>query len=868
MRKSDGFKLDILSQIADDIIERNSVKRAYLLNKRKKKRNYAPLIVAGALAASILLVLGGMLLGGLFGSEPPPTAVQQIPVYEGMTVSDTLADAGGEALALQAPASLMARSGVARDAAIKARADHYARPGSTVYITVHLSNPDEYEIVSLRQNGKKYTSYMFERGSDLENLILKVELGMEEGIFDYTVDSIKYIDGKKIDEADKQKELDVLMRGNPTVSIGVYAEESFPSVHSPTVTAGFDTLALTLRLRDPHGLIAASKGNAYVALYNADGQLVATKPVAVGVNELLFTGLPVDATYRYTVEAVCDMMNGMPAGRHVLVEGEVRTRSPLTLVLAGINDTGVSFSAEWAADFDAPALDSLTLLLDGVQVKTLSADTTSLSGLLPQRNYTLVAAYTWKGIENKVTLSFTTGRLYCTVTHYQETLDGEWVEVYSERVEVFIGQTLSPATRQYLGFVVPTRESVVGNTDLTEINYYYARKRSTATFVTNGGEPIASGTYMYGEKLPTPVRDGYAFKGWTTSASGTNVVTEMGASNQTYYAHWSGPPEDSRFVYEIVDGEAMITGHRLPSDGVDMDLVIPSNLGGYPVTKIAKRAFANSQIKGLTLGKNVKVVCEEAFEGCERLVRISMNSDVLIQNRAFLNCTALLEIDFGSGEVTLEALSGGIFSGAMYSVVLPENVTLTGSGIIFALCTNLVEIYNLTSCELKDKPLVVHTSADAPSAIKITPDGWLFVEVDGEGVLIEYTLETDYIDELILPSSTPSGYTYVVSDRVFRWFPAVTRLIIPDGVTEIWSLPESIRYLEIGGDVKYIAAETLSLCYELVQVVFADPDGWWVVDTEYIPETVTEWRVDVSDPWTTAENFRRFTPYYCLEKRE
>lgn len=54
---------------------------------------------------------------------------------------------------------------------------YYASKNQDIYITIHLSNPSGFEIVSFTLNAKKWANYMFEPGSDLENLILKLNVG-------------------------------------------------------------------------------------------------------------------------------------------------------------------------------------------------------------------------------------------------------------------------------------------------------------------------------------------------------------------------------------------------------------------------------------------------------------------------------------------------------------------------------------------------------------------------------------------------------------------------------------------------------------------------------------------------------------------
>jgi uncharacterized repeat protein (TIGR02543 family) len=72
-----------------------------------------------------------------------------------------------------------------------------------------------------------------------------------------------------------------------------------------------------------------------------------------------------------------------------------------------------------------------------------------------------------------------------------------------------------------------------------EINTY------TVTFNANGGtvsptSDVTGDDWTLGS-LPTPTRDGYTFKGWFTTASGSTAVTEsrVYSSNTTIYAQWT-----------------------------------------------------------------------------------------------------------------------------------------------------------------------------------------------------------------------------------------------------------------------------------------------------------------------------------------
>ena len=144
---------------------------------------------------------------------------------------------------------------------------YYALKNEDIYIYIHLSNPDEFEILSFTLNGKKYSSNMFEYGSDLETLILKYNVGDVDGLQEYTIDAIKYVDGEKIK--------DVRMEGDKTVKVFVNDEK--------------DLLQFNAELSFMTLTIAPTKPLISLALYEGEELLRTLSP-----NDTEITDLPFD----------------------------------------------------------------------------------------------------------------------------------------------------------------------------------------------------------------------------------------------------------------------------------------------------------------------------------------------------------------------------------------------------------------------------------------------------------------------------------------------------------------------------------------------------------------------------------------------
>jgi uncharacterized repeat protein (TIGR02543 family) len=78
---------------------------------------------------------------------------------------------------------------------------------------------------------------------------------------------------------------------------------------------------------------------------------------------------------------------------------------------------------------------------------------------------------------------------------------------------------------------------------------FYARwtvKTVSVTLNANGGDAVPGTTVTYAKTygtgtlgaLPTPVREGYVFKGWYTAGGSKVTASTKVSANTTYYAHW------------------------------------------------------------------------------------------------------------------------------------------------------------------------------------------------------------------------------------------------------------------------------------------------------------------------------------------
>ena len=418
MKRKDELKIEILSNIKDEIIDKQSAKRYALMNKKRKPKWIIPSSVAAVLLIAIMIPLFIVLFS------------KQVPVYEGMTVSTTYqpskntASSGGVTM-LSASGSGGSQISFLKDdngnhnghnkkpvedivddefsssLTIPEQHMYYANPSQDIYITVHISNPDSFEILSFTLNGKKYSSYMFEDGSDMENLILKVTVPAgAEGITEYTIDAIKYVDGTAIK--------DVKMEGDRTVKVGVYTAGKQPTASVSDEIIGINDISFTVSINDRLDLIKMSEGNIFVIICDDSSVVYKQELNPDEINNIKFDSLIMDTTYRYAIVANYDSLDGAGFSTHILYEKEFTTKNIVAFKPASITQSGISFELEWEESFENKVLDSLALYRGEEKVRELDVNATSVDGLLSNNEYRLVATYTNKGETETSDLIFTT----------------------------------------------------------------------------------------------------------------------------------------------------------------------------------------------------------------------------------------------------------------------------------------------------------------------------------------------------------------------------------------------------------------------------------------------------------------------------
>lgn len=155
------------------------------------------------------------------------------------------------------------------------------------------------------------------------------------------------------------------------------------------------------------------------------------------------------------------------------------------------------------------------------------------------------------------------------------------------------------------------------------------------------------------------------------------------------------------FTYEVVGGNATVTGCDGGDGTCPANIVIPSTLGGATVTAIGTRAFDGiPTITALTIPNTVTEIGSSAFEYAQITTLVIPDSVISIGSTAFYSM-ALTSLTLGS---SLTTIGGDAFAySSLTTLVIPNSVTTISSTAFYD--------NNLTSLTLGNQVTTIGSSA-------------------------------------------------------------------------------------------------------------------------------------------------------------
>lgn len=227
-----------------------------------------------------------------------------------------------------------------------------------------------------------------------------------------------------------------------------------------------------------------------------------------------------------------------------------------------------------------------------------------------------------------------------------------------------------------------------------------------------------------------------------------------------------------KYRYFIDNGNAIINAYT----GKDTDVVIPTKLGGYPVTTIADEAFKNcTSITSLTIPDGITDVGIGAFFSCTNLTKVTIPASVKnIGIKAFFYCDALSSIEVSPDNQSFTSENGILYDKDQFILMLYPPAKPQTS---FAIPSSVTSV---SDCALNDcthlKSVTIPPSVSMVGLVTFQgcTDITFNVFKDSYGLLYiqaknyKYDLSSDIAIQLCSPSPLAPDTTYQLITNIYN----------------------------------------------------------------------------------------------------
>ncbi len=425
--------IDVEPEKKDDI--KNSVGIEKTLNKPVKKNLFKKMF--GTRKATIIS-LSGVLSFALIVVFSSVTYINFLntPVYQGMearALSDMIS------LSYNAPFTNMESEMIDQiedeiGVEMAEGISYYASKSETILITVKISNPNFYEILSFTLNGRLYQTFEFQDGSNSEQIIIRFNVQDTSGIQSVTIDAIKYVQDTSIKNA--------RFEADKTIQIGVLHED-VPSIENMSTVVETTNFGISFVALDPALLIDINTG---LNLYLFDGtRIVEITKLTLGRNVIPYSNLRMGQTYEYAIVGTFDILDGNGKRAFILHQDTVETQKGFDLVDIESNYEKVDFKVNSMDQYNGEIM-KIELLENGTVVKesaTLDLVDQTFDQLKSNTDYLVRLTYDYTIIENgqNVVVTDTVEEVFKTGLRPNPTADLVSLDVSQETMDFEISIT-------------------------------------------------------------------------------------------------------------------------------------------------------------------------------------------------------------------------------------------------------------------------------------------------------------------------------------------------------------------------------------------------------------------------------------------
>ena len=324
-----------------------------------------------------------------------------------------------------------------------------------------------------------------------------------------------------------------------------------------------------------------------------------------------------------------------------------------------------------------------------------------------------------------------------------------------------------------------------------------------------------------------------------------------------FFAFGTSAANENGILYSVSGGEATVTGF---SEEITEALVIPSTLGGYPVTAIGDSAFEYQwDMPSVVVPEGVRTIGSQAFRCCYALEEVTLPSTLTFAGiSAFASCEILrvnhpdlakwVQIDFDGMHATpvywdddeedpLTEIYFGDSTEPIRDVVIPEGVTRIGTWVFG----------NNETIE----SLVIPDSVTEIGERAFYDCGKLLTVDFGEGLerIGEFAFDgCENLGNFTLPDGL-----LTIGDWAFSSNTAITEVTVPDKVEVIslgaFSYCKALETVNIGAGVETIGQQAFYRA-GLTEVII--PDNVIAIDLRAFQECKELETVVIGDGVTTV----------------
>lgn len=233
---------------------------------------------------------------------------------------------------------------------------------------------------------------------------------------------------------------------------------------------------------------------------------------------------------------------------------------------------------------------------------------------------------------------------------------------------------------------------------------------------------------------------------------------EVGQSLRVFHRKDERVNPASDFAYTTENGEVTITDYT----GTREHVLIPSEIGGFPVTMLADKAFYEKHVTTVVVPDSVTEIGEACFSGDNYLVSLTLPDGLAeLPYGALESCFRLMDFDLPQG---LKKISGSALQYNYYltHLTLPSSLTEIEQ-------LNFIGLHGLQSLTL----------AEDDAAFKLDETNGLLMTADGTRLLHCFS-DISPAEEIILPEGMKT-----IDPFAFHYDVTVEKIVLPEGTETI-----------------------------------------------------------------------------------